>query len=482
MEGRVVGGKYRLGEVVRENRWSVTYRAEHTGIRRFVEIKMLPRHLPGEGLDAARLLREARAAGSVAHRNVQSVVDSGTDDDGRPFVVYEALEGQTVAELLEAHPEGLDTQRAARIALQILEGLDAVHKGGVVHRALGPDRVVVTGVRGGELAKITGFDEAVFVAEAALAEPPTDLPPRAYVAPEARRPGAASPSIDVYAAGVLLRALLTGTPEPGGPMSDTARRAVERATAATPEERFPEAELLLHAVALLTPTSERPSRDDMPAPRDPLLADLHYLSLRRGTREAARPGPRGEARLQLLPVLLLIEAVYKKLGPDSWTRLVERIPEVEALLPGSGNTSSNVERGVPVELVSRMLATADELSGRGDLGLAAEIGEMVARRGLRRIVPAFPAPARPETLVERFGELWSAVMRQGEVVLLERGRTSARVAVRRQVDPSLELCAAMAGLLRGALREGGTERLEVHTTACQALGDTACIYGIRWGR
>ncbi len=480
--GRIVDGKYRLDRIVRRDRWSITYRAEHTGIQRFVELKTVPERIPAEGPDAARLLREARAAGSVAHRNVQSVVDSGTDDEGRPFVVYEALEGRTVAELLADHPEGLETQRAARIALQMLEGLDAVHRGGVVHRAFGPDNVRVVEVRGGgELAKLTGFHEAVFLAEAALSLPPSDLPPAPYVAPEARRPGAVAPSLDVYSAGVLLRALLTGSPAPGGPMSDTARRAVERATATTPEERFPRAELLMHAVALLAPTSQRPPREELSTPADPLLADLHYLKLRRTTREAERPPARGEATLQLLPVLLSIEAVYKKLGSDGWDRLVQRVPEVEDLLPGAGRTSTNVERGVPVELLARVLATADELGGRGDLGLAAEVGELIARRGIHRLVPSLPRPVTPERIVDRFSDLWSAVSRQGDVVMLERGPGTARIAVRGQVEPSLELCALVAGLLRGTLREGG-DGTEVYTTACQALGDVACVVGVSWKR
>jgi len=481
-ESRIVEGKYRLAEELRRDRWAITYRAEHVGIQRWVEVKILPPALPEEGPDAAKLVREARAAGSVAHRNVQSVVDSGSDAGGRPYIVYEALEGPTLADALRESPDGLPTARAARIMLQVLEGLNAVHKGGVVHRAISPDNVLLMPVRGGgEIVKISGFDDAVFVAEAEIAEPPSRPPARDYIAPEARRRCVPAPTIDVYAAGVLLRFLLTGSPEPGRTLSDTARRAVERATAARPEERFPEAELFMHAVALLTATSERPAREEMPTPRDPLMADLHYLQLRRSTREET-PRPRGEAKLHLLPVLMMIEAVYKKLGPELWSVLVSRIPEVEQLLPGAGNTDLHTTRGVPVDLLSRVLRAADESAGRGDLALAAEVGELMARRGLARIQPSLPKELEPDQVVDRFGELWSAVTRQGEVVLLDRNSGTARLAIRGQVEPSLELCAVMAGLVREGLRVAGATRAEVYTTACQALGDAACIYGVSWER
>jgi hypothetical protein len=177
---------------------------------------------------------------------------------------------------------------------------------------------------------------------------------------------------------------------------------------------------------------------------------------------------------------MIIEAIYKRIGPDLWGALVDRVPEVENLLPGAGNTDMNTTRGVPVDVVSRVLRAADDLGGRGDLALAADVGELVASRGLRRLVPSWPSPFEPDMLVDRFADVWGAVARQGEVVLLDRNRGTARVAVRGQVEPSLELCAVMAGLVREGLRGAGASRAEVYTTACQALGDVACVYGVSW--
>lgn len=480
----MVDGKYRLAALVAESKRTLLFRAEHTGIRRVVLLKTLPDRLPAEGPDAARLIREARAAGGAPHRNVQSVVDSGTDEEGRPFIVYEELAGQRLSEVIAASPEGIDTKRAGKLMMQLLEGLMAIHRAGVVHRALWPGHVDVVQVRGSdELVKICGFDDAVFQNEALAAERvPEDRCPAIYQAPEVRRgPPAVDPRADVFSAGMILRALLTGFGDAPRPLADTARRAIERATAVNPDERFPDAELFLHAVSLMMPTSSRPARDDMPTPEDPLVADLHYLQLRRTTRAGVErsPATRGEAKVDLLPVLLTIEAIYRRLGPH-WDKLVERVPEVERLLPGAGNTQFHLARGVPVELVARILGACDEIAGRGDLGLLAEMGEMVARRGIRRIYPLLPDPITPEAVIDSFQEIWPRITRQGSVVVLERGRNAARIAVRGQVEPSLELCAVVAGMVRGCLRMGGQEQAEVYSTACQALGDAACVYGLSW--
>ncbi|MEM9194924.1 MAG: protein kinase, partial [Myxococcota bacterium] len=261
--GILIDGRYRLGDIIRQSDRSIVYQAEHTGIQRLVEVKTIPLGMAADGVDAARLIREARAAGVVAHRNVQSVVDSGMDHDGRPFIVYEALAGQTVTELLDEHPDGLPTERAAPIVLQLLEGLAAVHAGGVIHRLLGPDSVVVIPVGGGgSLVKLTRFDEAWFVSDGGIAEPPLLRPARLFVPPEGSVADAA-PRYDVYAAGVLLRALLTGRADAGRPISDTARRAIERATAEQAEERFPDAQLFLEAVSLLLVSPEGPPREAM---------------------------------------------------------------------------------------------------------------------------------------------------------------------------------------------------------------------------
>lgn len=479
--GRVVDGRFRLLEKIGETRRAVTYRAAHEGIGRQVHVKTLRSSLPPEGPDAARLHLEARAAGSVTHKNVQSVVDSGVDDTGRPFVVYEALEGATLESMLAASPKGLVTTQAAKLMLQVLDGLRAIHRGGVVHRALRPACVRVLALHGGhEVAKITCFDDAVFVAEAASAEPVERVGDPMYYAPELRRSGASvDPRVDIYAAGALLRALLTGRPAAGGMLSDAARRAVDRAMAESPDDRFGDADSFIHAVLLLTQQEVRP-HDLMLTPADGLHADLHYLLRRRSVHPALTPRARADARVDLLPVLLTIEGIYRLFGDDAWTRLVALVPDVERLLPAAGDVAANVAQGVPAALFTRILAAADLVGGQGNMSVVVDIGDAIAKRGLRRMRPELPDPLTPDALVDGFAGVWGRISRSGTVTIVERAPTSARIAIRGQLEPSVELCALVAGLTRGSLKLTGVREITVHSTGCQALGDPACVLSLAW--
>jgi len=480
--GDLVDGKYEVVELAFESESYLLYRAEHRGIQRHVEVKMLAPQLSPGGPAGVALLRESRAAGSVAHRNVQSVVDSGLDEVGRPFVVYEALHGQTVAALLEQHPEGLPRERAAGLVLDLLEGLRAMHRGGVVHRNLAPETVWVLPVRGGgELVKIGGLGDAALVSEARAPLLSLEALGSPCAAPELSDLVAEpDPRTDVYACGMLLRLLLTGLRGEVAALDEAARAVVERATEHAPALRFPDAEELQRAVATLLPSAPRVSRDEQPTPVDPLVADLQYLQLRRTTWHAVESVPRGEARIELYPMLLAIEGTWRVLGPAGWPALVERVPEVEALLPGSQEVARHLDVGVPVPLASRILAAADALGGRGDLGFIAYLGDVVAQRGLRRLVDALPDPLSPSDAAAVLGEIWPSITRQGRVASIDRGPRRARILVQDQVQPSLELCALVAGILRGTLREAGAERVAVNTSACQALGDPVCSFALTW--
>ena len=485
-QGVLVDGKYRLGRVVRRSANAVVYRAEHVDIQREVEVKTLPFGIKSGAGVSDRLAREARAAGVVAHRNVQSVVDSGTDESGRPFIVFEPLAGRSLAEILSENPRGLPVDEAAPLIIQLLEGLAAVHAGGVIHAAINPENVVVVPLGHGEpLIKLTGFDEAVLPSGGdakQLGTPPLSD----YVAPERYRGGPLTPGVDVYAAGVLLRALMTGSAKRGRPLSDHAQRAVERATAPLPEERFPDARLLLEAVALLLrPEAEAEQTRDPsvhPATPDALEADLRYLKLRRDTSHGERK-PVGEGRVNLVLALLLIESVYKTLGTKGWNQVVDRVPEVEQLLPGAGKTEVHRKLGIAVSLISDFLAAADAVAGRGDLGYVAGVGEAVAGKAIARLFPKGPRFTTPSRLISGFPQFWEAVTRQGRAKVLEHEPKSALLAVRSQVEPSLELSALVAGLLRGVLRDNagsGQTEAEVQITACEALGDAATIFRLGW--
>jgi len=475
-------GKYRIIGPLEADDEVVRYLAEHRQIGRQVEL-LLPG--PGHGPESAaaeQLLREARVFGSATHRNVQGVVDSGRDEEGRPYVVYEALRGQTLDDLIRANPKGVDPVRAARLVVQMLEALRALHDAGVVLCTLSPDAVTLEPMADEqELAKIRRVRGAALV-EGGVA-PVTHFGYTAHLAPELRR-GAegADPRVDLFSVGVMLRQLLTGkTKGDDQVLPDAARRAIARATAEDPDERFAGAEGFLQAAVLLLPESDVSERESLPPPSDPLSADLQYLHLRRITRHGPGDEVRGDSRMSLLPVLLTIEAVYRRFGQGAWVELCNRVSRANALLPGAGNTPVHLERGVPVPLFAEILLAVDDIVGDGDMGLVAKLGEAVSQRGLSRLFPDLPAGAGPGAVIDGFPYIWSRISRDGTAKGRRVGETAARLWVMDQPTPSLELAGWMAGLLREAMRQAGADRVEVLLIAAEALGDGRDLYGVEWG-
>jgi hypothetical protein len=175
----------------------------------------------------------------------------------------------------------------------------------------------------------------------------------------------------------------------------------------------------------------------------------------------------------------MVEAIYTRSGAEGWARIVAEVPEVELLLPAAGRRDYYFEQGVPMDLVSRMLGAADRVDGSGDLRSLAEVGEALVRRGIERFCKELPTLSTPDGLIDCVPVIWTSLSRHGQVVVLQRNPKNVRLAVRAQVEPSLELCAVIAGMLRAQLRAIGVEA-EVNTVACQALGDAADIFVLSW--
>ncbi|MCA9581691.1 MAG: protein kinase [Myxococcales bacterium] len=471
-------GKYRLGQVLRQDASTVAYEAEHTTIERPVEVRVLVEGVPIEGAAATRLGREARAA--IAHRNIQSIIDTGKDADGRPFAVYEAIRGRPLRALLAEGSEPMPLPRALAIVVQLLEGLDALHKAGITHRAVGPDCVFVEDVRSGAvLVKLTGFVDAVFHNEK-VAPAPIGTLTTPYVAPEFQAGQGTAPPLDVYSAGVLAREVLTGSVDGSmDSLPDEVRRAVDRATAVSPEERFPSAELFLQSLALVERGRPRRASRTSIDSGDRLAEDLAYLQRRRTTQLRKRD-PSGPSTVPLRTVLLVVESVYKLTGAGRWVKFTQRMPEVETILPGAAGLEQFVKVGVPMDLFRRLLTTADEFLGRGDLVTTTALGEAIAAKGLAGFAPDLTEPETPMQFVQAFPTIWGRLARQGVATVIDARAGAARIAISEQSSPSLEFGAWVSGFVRGFLLRSGAIGVEVAMPASQALGDRADVFGLTW--
>ena len=192
------------------------YRARDPKLRREVAIKVLPQSLCCVPDALARFEREALAVAALSHPNILAIFDFGKQD-GVSYAVMELLEGETLRSKLDAGP--LSERQAVDYALQVANGLAAVHEKGVIHRDLKPENLFVT--RGGHL-KILDFGLAKTVGPVAqaegtsvstvsgLSEPGMVIGTLGYMSPEQVRGRYVDHRSDIFSYGAILYEMLSG--------------------------------------------------------------------------------------------------------------------------------------------------------------------------------------------------------------------------------------------------------------------------------
>ncbi len=166
-------------------------------------IKLLKRELFSYA-NAQRFLRERRVLARLSHPNIARVLDAGTTDDGRPYLVMEYVHGARITD--HARARNLVPDEAARLMLAVAEAVAEAHRRGVVHRDLKPANVMVNDE---QQVKLLDFGIARLMDEDDAATPGVLPMTPAYAAPEQIRGETLTPAADVYALGVMLFQLLT---------------------------------------------------------------------------------------------------------------------------------------------------------------------------------------------------------------------------------------------------------------------------------
>jgi serine/threonine-protein kinase len=229
------------------------YRARDRRLDRLVAIKFLPSDADHDR--RRRFLDEARSASSLNHPGIITIYDVGEETPDNPaFIAMELVSGETLASTLETGR--LKLPDAVRIAVQIVDALDAAHSAGVIHRDLKPANIMLSSGRvkildfGLARRSVSESDDATRTAAGMI------MGTAAYMSPEQIEGGEVGPSSDIFSFGLVLHEMLSGRrtfvrssaaatmaailhdrPEPLD-APDLLRNTVERCLARRPEDRF----------------------------------------------------------------------------------------------------------------------------------------------------------------------------------------------------------------------------------------------------
>jgi serine/threonine protein kinase len=215
--GTVLEGKFRITREIGRGGMAAVYEAENIVVGKRVAVKILAAELITSRIVQQRFIREARAAAAIRSPNICDVYDSGTYE-GRPFLVMELLEGESLYDLM-TRVRRLDPDTTLAIMTQTARGLGKAHEVNVIHRDLKPENIFITKTPEGELiVKLLDFGLAKFYEQSGdqpqhrLTREGALFGTPAYMSPEqAKGQGEVDQRADLWALGCIVYECLTGT-------------------------------------------------------------------------------------------------------------------------------------------------------------------------------------------------------------------------------------------------------------------------------
>lgn len=204
--GKRVADRYLLETVLGTGGMGTVHRARDEKLGRVVALKRLRSEGSRGSKHVDRLLVEARAAARLDHPNVVRIYDASEDDQG-PFLVFELVDGESLASLLQRRGV-LPVEKAVAIASDVTAGLAEAHAAGIIHRDLKAANVLVT--REGR-AKIADFGISRSIDAPRLTSDGVVVGTPSHLAPELLHGGEAGERSDLFALGCLLHEMLSGT-------------------------------------------------------------------------------------------------------------------------------------------------------------------------------------------------------------------------------------------------------------------------------
>jgi len=206
--GIELGGRYRLQERIASGGMGTVWAAEDETLHRRVAVKVLNEGLSADERFTERFRREARAVAGVSHPNIAGVFDYG-EEDGRPYIVMELIDGETLADGL-ARMGRLDPEETVRIGAAVADALALAHANGIVHRDVKPANIMLDRA---DHVRVMDFGiAATLEGSTGLTATGAVMGTSRYIAPEQADGERATPASDVYSLGVVLYEMLAGQP------------------------------------------------------------------------------------------------------------------------------------------------------------------------------------------------------------------------------------------------------------------------------
>jgi len=283
-------GDYQVERMIGEGGMGKIYTAIHPVIRKRVAVKVLSRRYARDAKAIARFVLEARSVNEIGHHNIVDIFSIGELDDGRNYFIMEHLDGLGLDEILDRVGR-LTPGQVLPVFEQLCDALEAAHRKGFVHRDLKPANVIVLRRPPYPFIKILDFGLAKLRGSATEMETKvgTVLGTPEYMAPEQCRGDQVDERTDVYALGVMLYELITGTkpffapspfkvlvlqqgepPRPPSqilPVSPQLEQVILTALNKDAQRRCPSARVLLDQLRQAVPKAQPWAVDFTPSPR-----------------------------------------------------------------------------------------------------------------------------------------------------------------------------------------------------------------------